>query len=318
MRRIPRLRHSAAFTQCLQSSASASTHSTAVRTAAATRCLSRPRDFSTTPNRTFVRSSAWADKTKTEEAIPEKPAEAKATTQAQDHVEPEVEIASEVEDPHAAIVAAPVDYEPPIKTDLVLPPSDPTIAPRLEDLDTEAEGYKPADRADTLEVVGGLKDWFAEDKNHWAPSKRWVGFAPQFDKETPRAILELCTFRAVLEASAVAALEKSGKEAGPKTALASTWRHGGREGLDRVLQMSWKVDENGAVQISAGSQSVARELLDGAKDQAVAPSEVIAAQEAEEILKSSWSKIWKDISLEDFKLRFAVRAMRAHASRFTF
>lgn len=294
----------------MQAPASASTHVALTRAAAATSCLGRPRDFSSTPNRTFNRSQTWADKSNSEGPALGKNAGTQTPAPADDSPQPKLNTASREEDTaHAAIDAAPVRPSAPIRTDLVLPPAERTVAPRADDLDPEAEGYRPAYTADGLEVVGGLEGWFAEDKNHWGASKKYVGFAPPFDKDIAPAVMEVCAIRAVLEAAAVAARESArGKrraEDKPETILAATWRHGGREGLNRALQMKWSTAADGTVQVGEGSEAVARALLKGPEDTAVVREEEIPAEEAKEILKK-WDRSWKKISLQDVKLKFAV------------
>lgn len=290
MRRIPRLRHSAVFTQCLQSTVSAPAHAAVSRAAAATSCLGGPRDFSTTPNRTLHRSQAWADNSKT-----------KGTA-----VEEVTEIHEEGSHAAASLPSSITG------SSLVLPPSERTVAPRVDDLSSD---YQPAERADTLEVVGGLEGWFAEDKNHYGVPK-YVGFAPLYDKDAPPALMELCAVRAVLEAVAVATFVKSApptavrrrkkSSSSPKSLLAAKWRDGGREGLDRALQMRWTVDKDGNVEVSEGHEAILQELRVNPEDAAAASDGSIAAEEAQEILKTLDQR-WKRISLADSSLKFAVR-----------
>lgn len=193
-------------------------------------------------------------------------------------------------------------------SDLVLPPTERTVAPRVDDLSSD---YTPAERADALEVVGGLKDWFAEDKKHYGVPK-YVGFAPRYDKDAPPALLELCAARAVLEAVAVATVVRKVKSRKtPKrttSLLAAKWRDGGREGLDRALQMRWTVGKDGKVEVSEGSHEAVVEALQAVpqEEETVASDGSIAAEEAREILKNLDQR-WKRISLTDTGLKFAVR-----------
>lgn len=342
MRRIQRLRQpSAVITQCLQATASTPQPTAVCR--AATSCLSRrPRDFSTTPNRPFNRTRTWADKPKTEPVVEkeifEAPVGAEAEAQAarrrerlsrrtakaaraeDEFLEPEEtkSPSSEQEaDPFAAIIAEPSTSESKISlmTDLVLPPTDLTVAPRPSDLDVDAdadaEAYKPASTADGLEVIGGLQGWFdpaAEpEKDHWGPSKRFVPFAPVENKVTEPVLLELCAVRAVLEAVALDTyLNERGLGDGPKTLLADTWRNDGIQGFNRVLGMECVIKEDGKVQLGKNWETVARALEADPEAEAAVKDLMPPVQEAAEIAKT-WVPGWKKISLQDAKLKFAVR-----------
>lgn len=226
------------------------------------------------------------DKVKTEGAIEEQKAEG---------VEPkESEPANEVEK-HDILSVRQEESEVGIETDLVLPARDVTIAPRIEELDSDVENYRPADDASALEVVTGLQDWFSKDE-HWGASKRFVGFAPT-NKVTDPALLELHTRRAVLEAVAVT-------QAGDRQLLVRSWGAGGsKEDAIRTLGLGVEIEEEGAVKLVGDVKGV----VEGLKNtEGVSPtSETIEPAEAKEIVQVC-DQNWKEISLQDVQLKFAV------------
>lgn len=175
-----------------------------------------------------------------------------------------------------------------IETDLVLPPTERTKAPRPEELD-ESE-YARAESAAGLPVVGGLKGWFAED-DHWGPSKNFVGFANEA-KVTDPAQMEICVRRAVLEALAV-------RSAGVEGLLVESWRADG--GWERALGLGVKVDAEGKATV----QGDARSVVEGLAGDQGAREEMMPAEQAREILQMT-NKDWKQVSLNDARLKFAV------------
>ncbi|KAK7699813.1 hypothetical protein SLS64_011425 [Diaporthe eres] len=329
MRRIARIqRPSAALTQCLQAPASIPQHTAACRAAAATAatCLQRPRDFSTTPQRTFQSSVRQADKSTSEDEKAarveeashrrEKQAasiEAATTLAAEAHQQQQHEAAEqllEAYDPDAAEVEAPE-----VETDLVLPPEEVAVAQREDELEAEGVRYEPADTAHGLEVVGGLGGWFERDE-HWGASKRYAGFAPTSRVADP-ALLELNVRRAVAEALAVAAAAAaaSGAAGGDKAPLLTgLWERGGREDAERALGLRLEVREDGAVGVvAADAEGVVRALRwdpDALGSSVAAAGEEVGKQqfspdEAREIVRA-WDEGWKKISLHDAQLKFAV------------
>lgn len=308
MRRIPRLgQPPAALSQCLHTTVSAPQPRATASRAAATSCLGRPRDFSTTPNRTLNRSRAWPNKAKDELAESKlgarrastgaKAGTAKVASPRDDVLEPSTD-----EDPFGTVTAEPIPQT--IQTDLILPPTEPTVAPRAGDLEQATEEYTPADTALELEVVGGLQNWFSKKKNHWGASKDFVGFAPS-QKVTKPALLELTTMRAVLEAAALAVFAERKQK---PSLLADAWADSGRNGVNRVLGLEFKVDEEGQVELGEGILDVAKTLKMDAKAEAeaVVNEDKVTAQEADEMLRTR-DQSWKKISLQNPKLKFAVR-----------
>lgn len=331
MRRIARIqRPSAALTQCLQASVSTPQHTAVCRAAAATTAARRTRDFSTTPQRPFQSSGRLAEKpspqeekaAKTEEALAEKeealaqeeptPTENEAATPTTEAEQQTPEEAAEqlldTYDPAAAEAEAAALQE--VETDLVLPPSDLAVAQREDELEADGVSYEPAETAHGLEVVGGLGGWFERDE-HWGASKRYAGFAPS-QRVTDSSLLELNVRRAVAEALAVAAAGAGASDKAPL--LTGLWERGGREEAERALGLRLEVRGDGAVGVvAADAEGVVQGLRwdPEAPDASVAKAgdEVGAQQfspdEAREIVQS-WAQGWKNISLHDVQLKFAV------------
>lgn len=331
MRRIARIRRpSAALTQCLQAPASTPQHTATCRAAAATAatCLQRPRDFSTTPQRTFHSSGRKAEKSNSEDEkaaraeegrlhqeerraakAAKAAAEQEATTLAAEaHQQQQQEAAEqllEAYDPDAAQVEV---LE--VETDLVLPPEEVAVAQREDELAADGVRYEPADTAHGLEVVGGLGGWFERDE-HWGASKRYAGFAPTSRVADP-ALLELNVRRAVAEALAVAAAAAARADKAPL--LTGLWERGGREDAERALGLRLEVREDGAVGVvAADAEGVVRALRwdpDAPGSSVAAVGEEVGKQqfspdEAREIVRA-WDEGWKKISLHDAQLKFAV------------
>ncbi|POS76354.1 hypothetical protein DHEL01_v205250 [Diaporthe helianthi] len=206
---------------------------------------------------------------------------------------------------------------PEVETDLVLPPSDLAVAQREDELEADGVSYRPADSAHGLEVVGGLGGWFERDE-HWGASKRYAGFAPTACVTDP-GLLELNVRRAVAEALAVAAAAAAAGTGGEATAtdkaplLTGLWERGGREEAERALGLRLEVRGDGAVGVVAAE---AEEVVQGLRwDPEAGPSvaqvgeevgrQQFSPDEAREIVRSL-DQGWKNISLHDVQLKFAV------------
>lgn len=189
---------------------------------------------------------------------------------------------------HEPAAAAPSDPLP-IDTDLTLPPTKRTKAPRPEQLD--AEEYFQADTAHGLQVVGGLKGWFTKNEDHWGPSKNFTGFASEARLTHP-AQLELCARRAVLEALAVQAV-------GARPLLVDGWRAEG--GWERVLGLRVSVDGEGKAVVEGDVKGVVQGLV---ADVNVRDT-IISVDQARELVKVTNTE-WKSVSLKDALLKFAV------------
>lgn len=299
MRRISRLqRPSAAITQCLQASSISAPqqHAVVCRAAtAATSTIRGQRDFSTTPQRTFHVSQTRGDKPKVESTGEA----ARGTGQASNDAK--------------ALQAAEKlleSYEPEaeplrVDTDLALPPEDITLTPRADRVEEVEPDYTPAEHAEGLEVVGGLKGWFERD-DHWGGSKRYAGFVPTH-KVQDAALLELSVRRAVVEALAVSAR-------GAAKLLTGLWERGEREDAVRALGLGVKVAEDGGARLEGDVKGVVKALRwdpEAPGSSASADEEVgrqrFTPEEAGEIVKT-WDNTWKTISLRDVRLKFAVCA----------
>ncbi|CAN8098224.1 unnamed protein product [Discula destructiva] len=335
MRRIQRIRQpSAVLSQCLHTSSSSAPLCRA--SAGASRCLaSRSRDFSTTPSSTFNASRAWAsDKAKTPEAsndaaLDYQPAASALETQPLAEVVP-TQTASESqptqaapessipENPFAEITASPQRSPPQSQlqqeseaelttqvtaTNLGLPPSHRTVAPRADDIKSDPNaGYVAATSAAALPIIGGLGTWFADKnqkkkeqdllKDNWDASQNFVPFAPGVKPVSNAAVLELCVHRAVLEALAVRAT-------GAEELLVESWR--ADRGWDRALGLGVRVDEGGKAEVLGDVHGAVKWLVGdvGRRETLKSP------EEAQEILRKTNSD-WKAVSLDDAALKFAV------------
>lgn len=292
MRRIARIQQpSVALTKCLSSQ---STHSVvrcrAAAVAATTSLTSRPRAaaaFSTTPTRSAHPSRSLRESKR------EKPVDI-TTPEAVIESESEAALQPAQQEELYVSEAAATDAPQMIETDLVLPPTERTKAPRPEELDESV--YVAAETAAGLPVVGGLKGWFAED-DHWGPSKSFAGFASE-TKVTDPAQLEICVRRAVLEALAV-------RSAGVEGLLVESWRADG--GWDRALGLGVKVAADGKATLEGDAVGV----VEGLGGDEGAREEMMPAEQAREIVQMT-SREWKQVSLKDARLKFAVSHLLFH------
>lgn len=181
-----------------------------------------------------------------------------------------------------------------IHTDLNIP-SEIRKVPLPEEI-TEP-GYTPAETLEGLEWVGGVSNWW-EDERNWPASKNYVGFG-RSDKVVDPAALEVLTRRAVIEALAVR------KGAGDE-ALSASWQAGGHDQLVAALGVGVEVSVDGSAELTGDFMGVVEGLTARAEEQDVGGADwSLAPEEAREFLKS-WDRSWKQISLEDLRLKFAV------------
>jgi hypothetical protein len=166
-------------------------------------------------------------------------------------------------------------------------------APRPDDVESV---YTPALSGEGLEEVGGVAEWWEDDK-HWSPSLEYAGFGRR-DKITDPAVLEALTRRAVVEALAV-------REAEGAAALSGTWQEGGRDALFRALEANIVVAEDGSVALNGQSASIVEGLKAQTGAEQTQEEAVLPTNQAIEFRKS-WDKSWKTISLEDPAFKFAV------------
>ncbi|KAK1767774.1 ribosomal subunit 39S-domain-containing protein [Phialemonium atrogriseum] len=181
-----------------------------------------------------------------------------------------------------------------IHTDLNIP-SEIRKVPLPEEI-TEP-GYTPAETLEGLEWVGGVSNWW-EDERNWPASKNYVGFG-RSDKVVDPAALEVLTRRAVVEALAVR------KGAGDE-ALSASWQAGGHDQLVAALGVGVEVSVDGSAELTGDFMGVVEGLTARAEEQDVGGADwSLAPEEAREFLKS-WDRSWKQISLQDLRLKFAV------------
>jgi len=289
MRRIPRIRRDAAVLQ----------PSSALRSANPQRrlvlALPSSRTFTTTPisSTPTSRRSTWASPKPTQWR--------QYSTAPKDEKTAELQSVEDAQLAEIEAVSAELDEyyeaEPDIETDLVLP-GDVEIAPNPSQVpDPE---YVPALTGDGLEEVGGLQGYW-EDDSHWTESKEIQIFGRK-DKVTDPAVLEVLTRQAVVESLAVQGQEGSGGE----VTLKGPWPRGGAAERAAALRVQITVVEDASASLSGDVSGVARGLVEIPDAEAAEAShELLDAGEARELV-NSWDSSWKQVSLQDAALKFAV------------
>ncbi|KAL1858286.1 hypothetical protein VTK73DRAFT_7861 [Phialemonium thermophilum] len=178
-----------------------------------------------------------------------------------------------------------------IETDLKIP-GELQVAPRPNDL----PDYVPAESAEDLEWVGGLENWWENDEN-WGRSKDFVGFGRTEPIVDP-TVLEVLARRAVVEALAVRQV------AGDQLLVASWQPSRSRHQLLAALAIGVEVLPDGRAELKGNVAPLVEALTSEAEPTDV-EDWVPAADEALEFVKS-WDRSWKEISLDDPRLKFAV------------
>ncbi|KAM0278277.1 hypothetical protein ACHAQH_005290 [Verticillium albo-atrum] len=197
----------------------------------------------------------------------------------------------------------------------------PTRAPEVNDVGIN--GYTPALSAEGLEEVGGFEGWW-EREGHWGPESEYTPFAA-VERVQDAAVLEVLTRQAVVEALAFRKEREEGK-------LSVDWVGTDRAALDRALALRVKINEHGVVALRGNTNAVVKGLsptkrqlkLARKEAQAQTAGEAVlaedAAPEVEEVtalgqhvspeeaqeLVTAWDAEWKDISLADPLLKFAI------------
>ncbi|KAH6691923.1 hypothetical protein EV126DRAFT_346857 [Verticillium dahliae] len=198
----------------------------------------------------------------------------------------------------------------------------PTRAPEVNDVGIN--GYTPALSAEGLEEVGGYEGWW-EREGHWGPESEYTPFAAA-ERVQDAAVLEVLTRQAVVEALAF-------RKERDEIRLSADWAGTDRAALDRALALRIKITEDGIVALRGNTNAVVKGLaptkrqlkLARKEKQAQTAGEAVLAEdattEAEEAtvlgqhvspeeareLVATWDAEWKDISLADPLLKFAVR-----------
>ncbi|KAF3345983.1 hypothetical protein BJF96_g9684 [Verticillium dahliae] len=197
----------------------------------------------------------------------------------------------------------------------------PTRAPEVNDVGIN--GYTPALSAEGLEEVGGYEGWW-EREGHWGPESEYTPFAAA-ERVQDAAVLEVLTRQAVVEALAF-------RKERDEIRLSADWAGTDRAALDRALALRIKITEDGIVALRGNTNAVVKGLaptkrqlkLARKEKQAQTAGEAVLAEdattEAEEAtvlgqhvspeeareLVATWDAEWKDISLADPLLKFAI------------
>jgi hypothetical protein len=165
--------------------------------------------------------------------------------------------------------------------------------------------YTPAETGDGLEVVGGLEGWWEKNGN-WDTALNYRGFGP-LEKVRHEATLEILARAAVIEALAV----KEVYGANANTMLTGKWAPCDRVGLDRTVGIKVVKQQDGTVSLDGDSEAIVSGLEKPEAEGATAglaaehDMEIISPEEAEEI-QQELSTLWKQVSLDDAWLKFAV------------
>jgi len=183
------------------------------------------------------------------------------------------------------------------------------FAPREKD----ATGYSPAATAEGLEEIGGFEGWW-DREGHWGPESVYVPYAPVARVENPDA-LEVLLRQAVLEALAVRQLPEGAEEK-----LLEQWAMPSNGALHRALKLTLTVGEDGSASVEGQTDKVLQELFKysakqakraavaraaGNPDSLTEPTLFISEESARTFVES-FNDSWKEISLADPRLKFAV------------
>lgn len=185
-----------------------------------------------------------------------------------------------------------------------------TVAPR----DNEATGgYTPAINMEGLEEVGGYEGWW-DREGHWGPESVYVPYATTARVENADA-LEVMLRQAVVEALAV----RQGEDA--EEGLMRAWAAPHQEVTNRALKLKVAVREDGGAEVSGEalekirpglfrdsarySKKVAVARAAGEPIVASEPALFVAPEKARELVES-FDDAWKEVSLADPRLKFAI------------
>ncbi|KAI1077935.1 ribosomal subunit 39S-domain-containing protein [Whalleya microplaca] len=180
-----------------------------------------------------------------------------------------------------------------------IPPPKRSYAARIDEIaDTT---YAPAETAEGLETVGGVKDWW-ERREHWTKDGDFVSFRPRNKLQDP-AVLEAHVRRAVVEAYIL-------RHAGREAELTSAWSVGSQGDLERVMRIGISVAEDGAVSVNGDAAAILASL-DGSREvpdvntEGTAANPGLSAKRAAKLIEA-WDPSWKKASLSDPRIKFAV------------
>lgn len=179
------------------------------------------------------------------------------------------------------------------KSRLALPPRR-TEAVAEKELQALDPTYVPATELDGLDQIKPLASWW-QQPGHWGQESRFRGFAAE--RVEDKALVELYMRRAVVE---TLALQQAGLL---NEWAAKTWPAGRRAGLDQTLAVDIVV-QDGKATLKGDLSAITKRLTGEVKECQLAKS--ISAEEAQEIVKA-WDASWKEVALDDYYLKFAVR-----------
>lgn len=238
--------------------------------------LTRPRDFSTTPSRSFPRSRPAA----VVERVPEIETDLVLPSR-------EREIAPRYDD----LVEDANNYDP------------------LAEVEKPRVKYTPAETSHSLEVVGDLSEWFNKDEHLPKSKLQFERFAPE-QKVTHPAMLEVCVRRAVVEALAM--VQSYGRK---QNLLLKSWSGRGSIGASkRALALGLEVNK-GSAKLVGDMKPVLNDLISPDEETVRSDAARMSYPRLGQAIKlvATYSESWKKISLEDMQLKFLVGLARARS-----
>jgi hypothetical protein len=183
---------------------------------------------------------------------------------------------------------------------LTMPPKF-TTAPKPNDVSDSR--YIESTTSEGLEEVGIIQDWW-EKPGNWGQESEFIGFAPK-DKVTDSTILQVLTRQAIVESLAVLS-------SGNEDQLTSLWPRSDRSAFDTALAVKISVSEDGNAELSGDVKGVVSglkwktpEVADESSSETAPDAFYLSHDEASEMV-DTWDPSWKQISLQDSRLKFAV------------
>lgn len=177
-----------------------------------------------------------------------------------------------------------------------VPPPRPSVAERTDEITDTL--YTPATTADGLESIGRLGNWW-DDPEHWPETSDFVGFTPKQKVQEP-VLLEAAVRRALTETLVM-------KQLGREEQLTGQWGLQDKAQHDAVLALDVRVDSEGTATVTGDLHSVADVL--SVEDGPSSVDGTFTLPSAAEALawKQQADQSWKGASLQDARLKFAVR-----------
>ncbi|EFQ34516.1 hypothetical protein CGRA01v4_13885 [Colletotrichum graminicola] len=160
----------------------------------------------------------------------------------------------------------------------------------------EAKGYVPAQTAAGLEEIGGLDGWW-DQEGRWGKESQYVTFT-RGGKILDAAVCEALVRQAVVEVLAV--------QSTTPDHLTGTWAKGGRKNFNRAMMVRLVAQEDGSLALQGDAEvTAAIGRVATIKSNETEAEAYLTPEEAQEQIKH-WDPSWKNASLQDVRLKFAV------------